>query len=717
MLAGGLGHRHRKAVQALLPEVLGLESGDELARVDVAVDRLDGFLRSLPRESPRRLIRNLVDVVIGVSLWSHLLPPWRLDLDDRADLVRRFFDPDDEWRHNILDAARRLFGLPIPSVLDMGRALRELLCVSYYSQPAAERAVGYEPIYERAPILAIAPDLADYIRYTTSDRSRLDPGAIRARHIEAADAPVDRLFRNDGRPRVAIIGSGCGGAAAAAELAGPCDVAVFEAGPRVSPPETPLDLMAAMALLYDDGLMTPTTDLDLRVMRARVVGGGSTINAGVAMRPRPDTLRRWQVEAGLDRRAFDDALDEVGRVQRFAEHARDLMPDWSLTFERAARDAGLESALLRSDLATRPRQHAPGDPWMRGDRCLGCGLCNYGCHFGHHRTVELTFLGRAEAAGALVHPNLAVRSIDAVRDAPSGMVRARGLRLERDPDTMVPADVVVVAAGAVGSPALLVRSADEGALGCTPPARRDLLGAGIGFNYGMVVVGRWRDEAARPAHLGVHVGFVAVRPGDERSILESGFLPPGAMAASLPGIGRLHRDWMRAYRRLGMAVTTIGSPQHGRVDRDGKVEYRFRQGEIEVIHETLVDLVDLFLHAGAERVAIAGNRGENDPLAAFGPDHRGDARRVRGALAENAATAEHLAMTSGHPQGGLRMSDDPARGAVSSRFRLHGTRNVFVADASVFPTTITVNPQWTAMAVGHLAGASVRELIEMERSR
>jgi len=54
---------------------------------------------------------------------------------------------------------------------------------------------------------------------------------------------------------------------------------------------------------------------------------------------------------------------------------------------------------------------------------------------------------------------------------------------------------------------------------------------------------------------------------------------------------------------------------------------------------------------------------------------------------------EHLMLSSAHPQGGLRMSEHPAKGAVDAGFRLRGAQNVFVADASLFPTTIVVNPQ------------------------
>ena len=70
---------------------------------------------------------------------------------------------------------------------------------------------------------------------------------------------------------------------------------------------------------------------------------------------------------------------------------------------------------------------------------------------------------------------------------------------------------------------------------------------------------------------------------------------------------------------------------------------------------------------------------------------------------------------SGHPQGGVPMNDDPQEGVVDGRFRVHGTTNLFVADASVFPTTITVNLQWLVMGLGLLAGRSMVEAIAAER--
>lgn len=67
--------------------------------------------------------------------------------------------------------------------------------------------------------------------------------------------------------------------------------------------------------------------------------------------------------------------------------------------------------------------------------------------------------------------------------------------------------------------------------------------------------------------------------------------------------------------------------------------------------------------------------------------------------------------------GGLALSDKATLGVVDGQFNVHGTRNLFVADASLFPTTIAVNLPWLVMGIGLLAGRTIRETIGVLESR
>jgi choline dehydrogenase-like flavoprotein len=95
----------------------------------------------------------------------------------------------------------------------------------------------------------------------------------------------------------------------------------------------------------------------------------------------------------------------------------------------------------------------------------------------------------------------------------------------------------------------------------------------------------------------------------------------------------------------------------------------------------------------------------DEPLHArdYAPGGEPDAERIADAVDAVVQGPGDLLLNSAHPQGGNPMSDDRSIGVIGSDFRVHGMRNLFVCDASVFPTTIHVNPQLTVMAMADYA--------------
>jgi choline dehydrogenase-like flavoprotein len=78
-----------------------------------------------------------------------------------------------------------------------------------------------------------------------------------------------------------------------------------------------------------------------------------------------------------------------------------------------------------------------------------------------------------------------------------------------------------------------------------------------------------------------------------------------------------------------------------------------------------------------------------------------------GRIGEEIRDDHDLSVNSSHPQGGNPMSLDALQGVVDSSFRVYGTTNVHVCDASVFPSSITVNPQLTVMAMAAYAADEI----------
>ncbi len=708
-----------RALAALAPAVLGLPHGGRVARD--AAGRLDDFVRALPQDVPRRNLRLLVDFADALALFVHSRGLATLKRSELDELVELIFDSDEDWPDNLLAIAGRVFGDGLPSMRDIARALLELCSIAVYSVPKTAEWTGFVPLWKQPEALKYEPTLADDHRWLTPDRRRLDWRAIVARHEEGADRPADAFFAGDGRPRVAIIGSGAGGATVAARLAGRFDVAVFEAGPRMAIRERPTDVLAAQALCYERGLLYPTADLDVRVLAGRVVGGGSAVNEGVSVRPRKSTLDSWQRGGvGFDRALLERALNAVEKRQRFAPYADDVLTDPSHRFaEGARRQSGIVVERLISDIATHEWQHGdrPG-PEVIGPKCIGCGLCNHGCPFGHHLSVDRTFLVDAEAAGARVHPNTPVHHLVPQVDRATGDVRVVGLRLERAPGgETIPVDAVVLCAGAMGSPMLLARSARRRPSWRRLPAfSADLVGAGLGFNYGTGVVARWASPHERPGKAGIQVAFIATKPGDESFIIENGWITPPIISSLIPAVGAEHRRLMGSLDSMGLAVNTIGSHSDGRVDHAGNVRFRVGRDAMGTIQESLAAMVGIYLHGGAVEVRMSGLRSTDDSKATFDPSWRGRDRAILQRIREVVQGPEHVALSSGHPQGGLHMNADPRRGAVDGDFRVHGSDNLFVADASLFPTTITVNPQWLVMALGWSAGDRIAEQLGRGRT-
>jgi choline dehydrogenase-like flavoprotein len=76
-------------------------------------------------------------------------------------------------------------------------------------------------------------------------------------------------------------------------------------------------------------------------------------------------------------------------------------------------------------------------------------------------------------------------------------------------------------------------------------------------------------------------------------------------------------------------------------------------------------------------------------------------------LGQYVEDASDISVNTAHPQGGNPISRDPAKGVVNERLRVHGVRNLYICDASVFPTSIEVNPQLTVMALSHYAAQRI----------
>jgi choline dehydrogenase-like flavoprotein len=181
---------------------------------------------------------------------------------------------------------------------------------------------------------------------------------------------------------------------------------------------------------------------------------------------------------------------------------------------------------------------------------------------------------------------------------------------------------------------------------------------------------------------------------------ETWWNPPVAQALNMPGWFERHFDNMSRYEHLMAVGALVGTAGNARVRRavtgGADISYVPSPADLKTLAKALRLLGEILFAAGATRVMAN----------TYGYDEFTDpAQLVR--LDRIAMDHRYMTLGTGHPQGGNALSRDPRRGVVDPGFKVHGFSNLYVCDASVFPSSLTVNPQITVMALAHHAAKGI----------
>jgi choline dehydrogenase-like flavoprotein len=191
------------------------------------------------------------------------------------------------------------------------------------------------------------------------------------------------------------------------------------------------------------------------------------------------------------------------------------------------------------------------------------------------------------------------------------------------------------------------------------------------------------------------------RPRNDNYMFETWFNPPVAQALNMPGWFERHFENMLRYDHLSAVGVLVGTASTGKIGRSRlgpTVDFRPGPDELQTLARGLRQLGEILFAGGATRVMV--NTWGADEYT--DPEQLSDLDRV-------CADPDYITLGTGHPQGGNALSRDPRRGVVGPDFRVHGHANLYVCDASVFPTSLTVNPQLTVMSLAHYAAQSIGE--------
>ena len=522
---------------------------------------------------------------------------------------------------------------------------------------------------------------------------------------------------------VVVIGSGYGGGVAASRLARMGQrVCLLERGREFSPGEFPARFPDMKNELYIHGkkhaVGSETALFDfchgkhMHVLTGTGLGGGSLINAAVALRPDPRVFQKSQwpdeilgedgLEEGFARanHMLRPAIDEkassyikYGALKKGAEATNGEMVDTPvvISFKDQTNPAGIDQAA-----------------------CTLCGDCCSGCNVGAKNTVDLTYLPDAHNFGAQIFTKTKVTHIE--KDGAHWRVHYHSFDDRGKPQKehgSVSATTIILAAGTLGSTAILLRSREKGLalsnrLGENFTANGDI----IAFNYdadipvnaigvghpakveiepvGASVSGHidYRDDEVLENQLMVEEGVMPSALGPLMPVM---FIPGGRLAGALKALIRGVYNGPLARTQTYFAVSHDSATGKIRLEKE-KIVIDWPGVNDEPVYKKVDEML----------TRISGAIG---------------GKYVKNPLAESMMGNTHA---TAHPLGGCSMGEDTKSGVVNHKSQVFcGSTDhpdavhegLYVCDGSIIPSSLGANPLLTITAL------SERAMILMARDR
>lgn len=512
---------------------------------------------------------------------------------------------------------------------------------------------------------------------------------------------------------VVVVGSGYGGGVAACRLARAGKrVAVLERGREFVAgdfpkrfPELKNELQVrgrrvrtgSDAALYDVRLGD-----DMHVLVGCGVGGGSLVNAGVALRPDD---RVFEDPVWPDEIARDGTLDEgYRRAREWLRPTRDPRAREMTKFKalEAASQAVCDTPVVPQITVNFSGGASSGG--VMQNACTRCGDCCGGCNVGAKTTVAATYLADAVRHGAEVYAHASVRLVQKALD---GTWRVTVQRLEPDQtgatsELVIGAATVILAAGTLGSTEILLRSRDAGLavsdrIGHRFSANGDIIAFGYGARDQVNAVGIGHPAKIAGVEIGAAVsGQIEIRDGhrlDHELCVQEGVLP-SALAPALPLL------FIPNGRLLGALQSLISGVYNGPFSR--------LQTFFAVSHDSASGRFSL----DDDRLTLSWPGAAKEPVYA-----RLDAAlgaivaEAGGSYVKNplAGTVMGAQPATAHPLGGCGMGRNHAEGVVNHKGQVFDTASgfgaadvhdgLYVVDGAVIPRSLGVNPLLTITAL------------------
>jgi len=484
-----------------------------------------------------------------------------------------------------------------------------------------------------------------------------------------------------------VIGSGAGGGVVAAELAeAGLEVILLEEGSYHPTEEFTAVASDMVPRLYrDHGASIAIGSPVIVYGEGRCVGGSTVVNGGMTWRTPERILERWGREHQIDGILAGDMERIFERVEKRVSAAH-----------QDPESIGKDNELLRRGSEALGWKVIPN---IRNQlHCAGTNNCALGCPTGANRSTLVSYVPRALAFGARVYADCRADRLIARGKRIVG-VAGRVVRADGTPGARftVRAGVVVLAAGSIHTPGILLRS------GIRTPSGQ--VGRNLTLHPNAKVVAVFDEDVE--GWKGVHQAY-QVREFQEQGYLMAAVnVPPSVLAMGIPFIGPALDEILSQYNRIVSGGILVEDTTAGRVrlapGGTPLAFYQLSDLDAERVVRGVALIAELLFAAGARRVWV--------PFDGVPPlDRPDDVRR----LFSRSIPKKAMEIMTTHVMGTCRMGGDRARHVCDGWGKVHDADGLWIADASLFPTPIGVNPMETIMA---LATRNAERILEIKAAR
>jgi choline dehydrogenase-like flavoprotein len=568
----------------------------------------------------------------------------------------------------------------------MMRFNMQLVYLGYYSNAKAwlkqpdGKGIGYVPFSQRAKEFNVVP------RRPHPPLNVMTPEVLERQGVDVIqDADV------------VIIGSGAAGSTLAERLAEKGRrVLILEKGQYIHPDDFTEDEVKQISQLYADGALQIAQSLRFTILQGSCVGGTTVVNNAVCFDTPQRVLDTWngrnaQPVIDVDKfYAAQKAVRERLHIQQITAGTRQPLDGGVLNHGDTMITAGVHNYFQNKSSSYKYEVVNANIV-----DCLGCGYCNIGCKYGR----KLSMLDEVLPAAQKKYGAENFRIISEAQVVKLGesngtiteiaaTVQGKRQLLIKNPKT------VIVSSGTIASSWLLMQSG----IG----QRKLPVGQGLCFNMGSPLHARF-DQPVN-SYDGLQIAHYLSLEDHPGFVYETWYNPPVAQALAMPGWLDTHFQNMQNYNRMAGVGVLVGTESNAYIvpaliTGGPDVVFQPTQGDLNKLIDALVILGEIFFAAGAVEVYASTRKYQSykQGTAVYGAPH--EMEKLRRLVTHD----YDILLGTGHPQGGNAIGTSPNNSVVGPDFKVFGYNNLHVCDASIFPTSTTVNPQLTVMTLAHYA--------------